>query len=173
MNEPRAKPTFSTARSKADFEAATNLVWAFFDYIHARYPDRKEMVNAYIEDQDVAGQLANFAANFNPPAGECVLAWLDEAPVGIVMLKPERPGVCELNRMYVDPVARGYGVGRGLCDTLISVARDLGYAQIRLDAVDKRIEAIPLYKKLGFLPDADPPEFALSDPDIISLRMVL
>ncbi|MBX2856658.1 MAG: GNAT family N-acetyltransferase, partial [Rhodobacteraceae bacterium] len=118
-------------------------------------------------------QLAEFATHFNPPAGECMLARLDGAPVGIVMLKPERPGVCELNRMYVADAARGHGVGRRLCEELIAEARRLHYLEIRLDAVDETIEALPLYRKLGFEHDPNPPEFVKIDPEIVSLRMPL
>jgi putative acetyltransferase len=89
------------------------------------------------------------------------------------MLKPYAAGVCELNRMYVARPARGHGIGRGLCERLIARARDLGYRAIRLEALNAQVEALPLYRKLGFGPDPDPSEFARSEPGIISLRMSL
>ncbi len=162
--------TLNTVRTPEDIAEVTRLVWAFFDYIKARYPAKHAMVDAYIEDQDVAGQLADFATHFNPPAGECLLARLNGKAAGIVMLKPERPGVCELNRMYVTEEARGHGVARALCLRLIEEARCLGYTEMRLDAVDETIEAVPLYRKLGFEPDPNPPVFARTDPEIVSLR---
>ena len=165
--------TIDCVRSAEDIAHVTGLIWAFFDYIKDRYPDRVELVDAYIENQQVAAQLADFATNFNPPAGECLLARLDNAPVGIVLLKPEAPGVCELNRMYVTREARGFGVARALCNRLIEEARGLGYTEMRLDAVDKTVEALPLYRSLGFEPDPNPPEFAKNDPDIVSLRRPL
>jgi len=93
--------------------------------------------------------------------------------VGIVMLKPYAPGVCELNRMYVTGAARGRGVGRALCEALIARARTLGYREIRLDTLNERVEALPLYRSLGFLPEAERPAFAARDADIVCLRRSL
>jgi hypothetical protein len=52
-------------------------------------------------------------------------------------------------------------------------ARALGYREVRLDALNERIEALPLYYKLGFGPDPDPPDYARNEPGVISLRMPL
>ena len=123
--------------------------------------------------QDFEGQLAEFRAHFSPPHGECMLARLDGARSGSSCSSPIRPGVCELNRMYVAPEARGRGVGRGLCEGLIARARELGYREIRLDALNERVEAVPLYRKLGFLPDPDPPDYARNEPGVVSFRMPL
>ena len=82
-------------------------------------------------------------------------------------------GVCELNRMYVVRAARGRGIGRRLCETLLERARELGYREVRLDALNERVEALPLYRALGFGPDPDPPAFIRADPEVVSLRMAL
>lgn len=74
----------------------------------------------------------------------------DGFPMGIVMLKPFGDNVCEMNRMFVRPEARGKGVARALCAMLIKRARELGYSAMVLDALDKHDEAISLYKSLGF-----------------------
>ena len=84
--------------------------------MRATFPERAAAIDAYLIAQDFEGQLAAFRGHFNPPRGECLLARLDGAPVGVVMLKPYAAGVCELNRMYVVPAARGRGVGRRLCE---------------------------------------------------------
>jgi GNAT superfamily N-acetyltransferase len=165
--------TIAPARGDADIAAASRLARDFFAYMRATYPDRAALIDAYLIEQDFEGQLADFRTHFNPPRGECMLARLDGQPAGVVMLKPERQGVCELNRMYVTRPARGRGVGRALCEALIARARDLGYREIRLDALNDRVEALPLYYRLGFAPDPDPPAFARVDPDVISLRMPL
>ena len=168
-------PAISIApvRSDADAAAAAELAREFFAYLRVRFPESEAAIDDYLVKQDFEGQLAEFHAHFGPPHGECMLARMDGAPVGVVMLKPYGPGVCELNRMYVAPVARGHGVGRGLCEGLIARARALGYREMRLDALNERVEAVPLYRKLGFLPDPDPPAYARDEPGVVSFRMSL
>ncbi|WP_111430379.1 GNAT family N-acetyltransferase [Rhodobacteraceae bacterium DSL-40] len=160
-------------RSDDDIALASQLARAFFDYMRAAWPERAGLIDDYLIAQDFEGQLADFRNHFTPPHGECLLARLGGEGVGIVMLKPYAPEVCELNRMYVTRAARGHGLGRRLCEELISQARALGYREIRLDALNERVDAVPLYRKLGFGPDPDPPAFTRRDPEIVSLRMTL
>ena len=161
-------------RDNAAIAAATDLARDFFAYMRTAFPEKAAAIDTYLVIQDFEGQLATFRDHFNPPHGECMLARLDGAPVGVVMLKPyDTPGVCELNRMYVVRAARGLGIGRGLCEQLIGRARELGYREIRLDALNAQVEALPLYRSLGFAPDPDPPAYALEEPGVISLRMPL
>jgi GNAT superfamily N-acetyltransferase len=160
-------------RSDADVAAASGLAREFFAYMRATYPERGATIDAYLIAQDFEGQLADFRSHFNPPCGECLLARLDGTPVGVVMLKPYSEGVCELNRMYVARAARGRGVARRLCETLLARARELGYREVRLDTLNARVEALPLYRTLGFGPDPDPPAFIRADPEAVSMRMAL
>jgi GNAT superfamily N-acetyltransferase len=168
-----ADVTLVAVRSDADIAAASALARDFFAYMRAAYPEAAAKIDAYLIDQDFEGQLADFRAHFNPPQGDCILARLDGAPAGVVMLKPYADGVCELNRMYVTRAARGRGLGRALCAALLGRARALGYREVRLDTLNDRVEALPLYRKLGFTTDPDRPAFARADPDIICLRMTL
>jgi GNAT superfamily N-acetyltransferase len=169
----RERITLAPVRSDADIAAACWLARDFFDYMRAAYPARVALIDAYLIAQDFEGQLAGFRTHFNPPRGECMLARLGAEPVGVVMLKPAAEDVCELNRMYVTRPARGHGIGRALCEAVIERARRLGYREIRLDALNERVDALPLYYRLGFAPDPDPPAFARTDPEVVSLRMPL
>ena len=60
--------------------------------MRATYPETEAAIDAYLVAQDFEGQLADFRDHFNPPHGECLLARLDGAPVGVVMLKPYAAG---------------------------------------------------------------------------------
>ena len=140
-------------RSDADVAAASQLARDFFAYMRATYPETQARPSTPTWSiQDFEGQLADFRSHFNPPHGECLLARLDGEPAGIVMLKPYAEGVCELNRMYVTRAARGRGLGRALCEALIAGRARSATAQIRLDALNAQVEAVPLYRKLGFRP---------------------
>ncbi len=144
-------PDIRRARSAADRAAVRALVWAFLDLLRERYPERLDEIDRYVAEQDVAGQLADFDAYFVPPHGECFLALARGAPAGIVMIRPGGDGMCELNRMYVVPEARGLGIGRQLCRAAVAEARALGYRAVRLGALHRHVEAIPLYESLGFV----------------------
>ena len=160
-------------RSDADIAAATGLAWEFIDLLHDRYPERAENLKQYLKEQRFEEMLASFRDHFNPPFGECMLARRTGDPVGIVMLKPLEDKVCEMNRMFVRAGARGLGIGRGLCRSLLAEASQLGYREIRLGALDRHVEALPLYRSLGFETDPNPPKYASDDAGVIRLRMFL
>jgi GNAT superfamily N-acetyltransferase len=105
-------------RSPEDVAAAKAMVMELFDVFFERYPEEIPMIRKYMEDQDIAGQLERFVETFGPPTGEALIARVDGDAVGIVMLTDKGDGVtgrqCEMNRMYVRSVARGFGVGRKL-----------------------------------------------------------
>ncbi len=158
------------ARSDDDIAAVTGLAWDFVGFLLDRFPERADQVRQYLAEQRFEEMLADFRAHFNPPKGECML---DGDPAGIVMLKPVAGRVCEMNRMFVAPRARGHGIGRALCHALIAEARALGYGEMRLGALNRHIEALPLYRSLGFEDDPPPPTYLADDASVIRLRLLL
>jgi GNAT superfamily N-acetyltransferase len=90
------------------------------------------------------------AAKYRPPHGAFLIAWSDDLPVGCASLRPLEPGVAEVKRLWIDPVARGQGLARRLMRALESRARDMGYAHLKLDSNAALIEAIALYRSDGW-----------------------
>tara|TARA_Y100000815_G_scaffold140947_3_gene127485 strand:- start:21133 stop:21654 length:522 start_codon:yes stop_codon:yes gene_type:complete len=160
-------------RSEADIAAVKALVWEFFDVIRDRYPDMLDTIDRYIAEQDVEGQLANFARVFLPPAGECLVADHDGEQVGMIMLKPLPDKACEMNRMYVRDTARGLGLGRALCESLIAEARNLGFREVLLDALYRHVEALALYESVGFETYRPQVGFDADDERVIHMRLTL
>lgn len=85
-----------------------------------------------------------------PDGGACLVAWSDDLPVGCVSLRRLEPGVAEVKRLWVDPVARGLGLGRRLMRAIEARARDLGYAHARLDSNTALTDAIAMYRGDGW-----------------------
>ena len=61
----------------------------------------------------------------------------------------ETPDVCELQKMYCLPEARGTGVARMLMDTAMKFAKRY-YSRCYLETMDSMIAAKKLYEKYGF-----------------------
>ena len=95
------------------------------------------------------------AADFSPPAGNFLVAYLDGEPVGCGGLKRLEPGTVEIKRVYVRPDVRGSGVSRALLTALEDAARDAGYALIRLDTGNNQPEALKLFQTSGYDPIPD------------------
>ena len=78
------------------------------------------------------------------------MARVDDRPVacGAVRKLDETTG--EIKRMWVDPAARGLGVGRQLLTALEGAAVELGCEAVYLDTSAHLTEAIALYRSFGY-----------------------
>jgi len=91
------------------------------------------------------------AAEFTPPAGVLLIARLRERPVGCGAVKIHRSGVTELERMWIAPVVRGFGLGRRMLKELERYAQAQGAKVIRLETNRVLKEAISLYRHSGYV----------------------
>ena len=85
-----------------------------------------------------------------PPRGLLLIARLRGRPVGCGALKHHPGGPTELKRMWVDPAARGLGLGRRLLRELERNAATAGATTLRLETNQTLIEAIRLYRSSGY-----------------------
>jgi DNA-binding MarR family transcriptional regulator/GNAT superfamily N-acetyltransferase len=95
--------------------------------------------------------LGAFVAEFDPAREDGWVAERGGAIVGsIFLMKSDDPGIAKLRLLYVEPSARGSGVGRKLVDTCIARARQLGYRQLTLWTNDILVAARCIYQAAGF-----------------------
>ncbi len=67
----------------------------------------------------------------------------------------QRAGVVELTSMWVDPSARGSGVGVRLIEAVVAWARAGGADRVDLWVVEENDPAMALYKRVGFTVTSD------------------
>jgi ribosomal protein S18 acetylase RimI-like enzyme len=64
---------------------------------------------------------------------------------------------CSLEDIFVEPEARGSGLGRALAEAALARARERGCARVELDVNEANAAALALYESLGFESWSDPP----------------
>ena len=124
--------------------------------------------------QNFEEELAALPGKYSAPEGGLWLAEIDGAtsPVGVVAVRALAGSACELKRLWVEPGAKGTGIGRDLTRTAIAFARDAGYAEMKLDTLKNRMPAaIALYRSLGFV-DAEPYTHN-PEPDVLFMTLNL
>ncbi|MEM9324859.1 MAG: GNAT family N-acetyltransferase [Bacteroidota bacterium] len=130
---------FHTCESIEDYEIAKKLTTDYMEWL--------QMDLCF---QSIDKEFETFSQMYGPPSGRFLYATIDGVVAGGVGVRKINDQVCEMKRLYVYEEFQGLGLGRRLCDELLKVAQDLGYARMRLDTVEKLQRAIHLYQKMGF-----------------------
>ncbi|HCE55184.1 MAG: GNAT family N-acetyltransferase [Lutibacter sp.] len=69
---------------------------------------------------------------------------------GIKQLDNYNGNVCELQKMYFLPEARGIGLGSKMMETCLQKAKEFGFEQCYLETLPYMEDARKLYRKVGF-----------------------
>jgi GNAT superfamily N-acetyltransferase len=102
--------------------------------------------------QGFEDEMQTLPGKYAPPAGRLLLALWDGQPAGVIALRPmSEPGICEMKRLFVRREFRGHQIGRALTQRVIAEAAEIGYARMRLDTIQGRMDrAIAMYREMGF-----------------------
>jgi GNAT superfamily N-acetyltransferase len=98
----------------------------------------------------VAEIAAKFVREFKPKRERCWIAEREGEVVGSVFLVEKSKTVGQLRLMYVEPEARGLGIGSRLADECVHFARQVGYRKIVLWTNSVLTAARHIYEKAGF-----------------------
>jgi len=84
-----------------------------------------------------------------PPSGYFLVAWMADDPIGCGALKCH-PDFGEIKRMWVNPSARGLGIGWRILLRLETIALERNLPLLRLETNKALVEAHALYRRSGF-----------------------
>lgn len=142
----------------------------------ARESPRQAEIIALLEQSD-AYMAALYPAESNhlldveslcaPEVHFLVARWEDRI-VGCAALVRGQGGQGEIKRMFVDPSARGQGVGRSLLERIEAIAKEEAIHLLQLETGGQQPEALALYRRFGYV-ERGP--FGSYQPDPFSLFM--
>lgn len=69
---------------------------------------------------------------------------------GVSQLDNSDENICELQKMYFLPEARGQGIGFEMIHKCLQKAQEFGYEKCYLETLHEMLNAQKLYKKVGF-----------------------
>lgn len=160
MSEDRV--SVRPAEGAADLGEVRRLFTAYADWLQAD-----------VCLQGFEAELATLPGDYAPPRGGLWLGRDRGSAVGVVALRPlPEAGACELKRLFVEPRARGLGLGPRLVETCIAAAGRQGYRWLRLETLEDRMEAANrLYDGFGFREAA--PYAPMPQPEVRSRELDL
>jgi GNAT superfamily N-acetyltransferase len=101
--------------------------------------------------QNFETELASLPGAYAPPAGRLLVAESEDQLAACVALRPHKPELAELKRLYVRPAFRGRGLGRLLLERIVAEALAAGYKEAVFDTLPSMTIALRMYRDFGFV----------------------
>ena len=94
--------------------------------------------------------VAKFVREFDPVRERCWIAEKDGKVIGSIFIVRQDDTTAKLRLLYVDPSARGLGIGSRLVDECLRFSRQVGYTKMVLWTNSILTGARRIYDRAGF-----------------------
>lgn len=138
-------PIVISATSPTSAEAK-DVSLRYYEDIVGRYHGRPAS-----RQETLAAQAGYPSDDLVVPLGILLLARQGATVLGCAGMRVRPGDIGEVTRVFVEPAARGTGVGRLLMKELERKSRELGLDALRLDTRTDLVEARSLYASLGYI----------------------
>jgi ribosomal protein S18 acetylase RimI-like enzyme len=122
-----------------------------------REPEAEALIGAMTEEvKTTYDHKIDGHGNFKPedvlvPGSGFLVGRVAGQAVACGAYRPLAPGVAEIKRMFVAVEHRGRGYSKAMLSTLERMAKESGYATVRLGTRPKQTAAIALYEGTGYV----------------------
>ena len=116
----------------------------------------------------VATIVGEFVTSYDPKRERCWVAEKDGEVVGSVFVVRASAKAAKLRLLYVEPEARGHGIGARLIGECIRFARHAGYRKLTLWTQSELLAARLLYKRAGFVRVKSVPHDSFGRDDLVA-----
>lgn len=123
-------------------------------WMRRRYAKHGQLIDNYFDHREWESELADLAGHYGAPDGAILLALVDGAAAGCVVLRGIGKDVSEMKRLFVRPAFQDLGVAHALVPRLAELALARGYKTMTLETGPCQHEAQALYRGFGFQPIA-------------------
>jgi ribosomal protein S18 acetylase RimI-like enzyme len=142
--------TLKPAVFPQDRDTLGTLFLGYIEALCTMMPEERGPITSKYNPDSLPDWLDRFATIHTAPKGNLLIAWENGIALGCGMLREFETGIAEIQRLYINPQARGRGIARQISIALMDQARAAGFHTIRLDTARQLTGAIALYQSLGF-----------------------
>ncbi len=142
-------PEIISLRRDQIAEAKTVIYATAYNIWHDR--DTLEETIAVYQERWPMHDIDDFENTYVANGGAFLVITEEGRVIGTGALHRLEEKVCEIKRLWVLPEFQGQGLGRRMMEQLLAIAREKGYAKVRLETTPAyQVKAYNFYRRLGF-----------------------
>lgn len=146
------RPVVREVQSAQDYAAIAELIAEYVLWLRTRYQEDSWFITEVLDKQSLSSELESLPKMYGPPNGRAFVATEGNEIIGCGAYRRFDETSCEMKRVFVASKFQGAGLGRNICNELLSAAEKDGYESMKLDTGKIMTEAIGMYQSLGFEP---------------------